>query len=225
MFGFKRPKKNILGFELAGEIEAIGSHVKRFKIGDKVYGYTGLSFGAYAEYKCMPEDGLLEIMPSNLDYKQAVALVNSALTALVFLKKKGGIKNGEKVLIYGASGSVGTASVQLARYFGATVTGVCSTRHVDRVKSLGADRVIDYTQEDFTQAGETYDIIFETVGKSLPIKSKKVLNEGGRYLLTEFGISEIAQMLWTSFVGSKKVIVAASNLSWEAEDLLFSMKL
>lgn len=221
MFGFKKPRNKILGFELAGEIEAIGNQVRRFNRGDKVYGYTGLSFGAYAEYKCMPETGMLAKMPPNLNYEEAAAISNGALTALVFLKKKGGIQNGEKVLIYGASGAVGTASVQLAKYFGATVTGVCSTKNLDLVKSLGADRVIDYTKEDFTQSGETYDIIFDTVGKSSLSQSKKALNHGGRYLLTEFGLSEIIQMLWTSLFGNKKVIGGASNLSWKTDDLHF----
>ena len=221
MFGFNKPRNKILGIELAGEIEAIGDKVKRFKTGDKVYGYTGLSFGAYAKYKCLPETSLLAKIPSNLGYEEAAAIPNSALTALVFLKKKGRIQSGENILIYGASGSVGTASVQLAKYFGATVTGVCSTNNLDLVKSLGADRVIDYTRENFTKSGKTYDIIFDTVGKSSLSEGMKVLNKGGRYLLTEFGLYEIIQMLWTSMAGSKKVIVAASNLSWKTEDLHF----
>ncbi len=221
MFGFTKPRKQILGFEFAGEIEAIGSRVEHFKPGDNVYGYTGLSFGAYAEYKCMPENGLVARMPSNLDYEEAAAITNGALTALVFLKKKGRIQRGENVLIYGASGAVGTASVQLAKYFGATVTGVCSTRNVELVRSLGADHVVDYTKEDFTQLGETYDVIFDTVGKTSLTRCKNLLNKGGRYLLTEFGPSAIVQMLWTSVAGSKRVIGAASNMSWETKDLHF----
>lgn len=221
MFGFRRPRIKILGFEFAGEIEATGQQVQRFQRGDRVYGYTGLSFGAYAEYKCMPETGLLARMPANLDYEEAAAIPNGALTALTFLRKKGRLQKGENALIYGASGAVGTAAVQIAKYLGATVTGVCSTRNIALVKSLGADRVIDYTKEDFTQSGETYDLIFDTVGKSSLLQGKQVLNPGGRYLLSEFGLSAIAQMLWTSVVGSKKVIVAASNLSWATDDLHF----
>lgn len=225
VFGFSKPKITILGFELAGEIEAIGRNVRRFRVGDRVYGYAGMRFGAYAQYKCMPEKGLLEAMPANMTYEKAAAVPNGALTSLVFLKKKGNIQNGEKVLIYGASGAVGTAAVQLAKYFGAEVTAVCSTKNLDLVKTLGADKVIDYTKEDFTSRDEYYDIIFDTVGKTSLSKTKRLLRRKGRYLLTEFGPKGIVQMAWTSLVGDKKVIGAASNFSWKAEDLFFLKEL
>lgn len=225
MYGFRKPKVSILGSELAGEIEVIGKDVKRFKKGDQVYGITGVRLGAYAEYKCLPENGVLGIKPTNMSYDEAAAIPNGALTALVFLKKKGKIKSGEKVLIYGASGAVGTAAIQLAKYYGAEVTGVCSTKNIELVKSLGADEVIDYTKEDFTSGGRSYDIIFDTVGKTSFSQIKHLLRHNGRYLLTEFGLREIARMLWTSWIGDKKVIGAASNLSWESEDLTFFKEL
>jgi NADPH:quinone reductase-like Zn-dependent oxidoreductase len=225
ILGIRKPRKTILGFELAGEVEAVGKDVKLFKKSDQVYGYTGISFGAYAEYKCIPEDGVLAIKPTNMNYKQAATVPNGALTALVFLRKKGKIQSGEKVLINGASGAVGTAAVQLAKYFGAEVTGVCSSTNLELVKSLGADKVIDYTKEDFTESGDTYDIIFDSVSKSSFSRCKGSLKKNGRYLLTVFGLKEILQMLWTSVIGSRKVIVASSNLSWKHEDLDFLKEL
>jgi len=168
ILGLQKPKKKyqILGIEIAGKIESTGKNVNRFKKGDSVYGFTGFVPGAYAEYKCLPEKASIEMMPVNLSFEEAVASVDGATTALFFLRDKAHIKAGDKVLVIGASGSIGTFAVQLARYYGAEVTGVCSTPNLEMVKSIGADKVIDYTKEDFTQNGETYDIIFDTVGKS-----------------------------------------------------------
>ncbi len=226
--GLVRPKNPIPGALLAGEIESVGKDVKRFKEGDQVFGENGASFGAYAEYICLPEDGMVAIKPVNMTYEEAATVCDGALTALPFLKDRGNIKSGQKVLIYGASGSIGTAAVQLAKYFGAEVTAVCSTTNLEMVKSLGADSVIDYTTDDFTKSGQTYDIIFDTVAKSSFSRCKSALKKNGMYLTTIPGPAILLQMIWTSMIGNKKAVIYQVGLrssSKRAKDLIFLKEL
>jgi NADPH:quinone reductase-like Zn-dependent oxidoreductase len=193
--GLLRPKRvTILGFELAGEVEAVGSRVQRYMEGDRVYAFAGFRFGGYAEYTCMAEEGTLKggivaMKPANLSYEQAAAVPVGGLTALWFLKK-GAVRSGQKVLVYGASGSVGTYAVQLARHLGADVTGVCSTANLDMVRSLGAGTVIDYTREDFTKTGRTYDLVFDAVGKTSRSQCNNLLGKDGIFLSTNGSASE-----------------------------------
>ena len=221
--GLTRPNNPIPGTVLAGVVEEAGKEVTLFKEGDQVFGSTDLGFGCYAEYICLPEEDALVNKPANMTYEEAAAIVDGAITALPFLKEAGKIQSGQRVLINGASGSVGSAAVQLAKYFGADVTGVCSTSNLEFVKSLGADKVIDYTKEDFTKNGETYDIIYDTVGKTSFSGCKNSLKQKGLYLAGAGGLLEFVQMGWTSMIGSKKVIFGIARQ--KTEDLIFLKEL
>ena len=226
--GLLKPKFTIPGSEFAGEIEAVGKDVTRFKVGDQVIGSDGAGFSANAEYKCLPEDGPMALKPGSMTYEEAVSIHPGALTALPNLRDAAKIQPGQKVLINGASGSIGSSAVQLAKYFGAEVTGVCSTANVDLVKSLGADVVIDYKKEDFTRTGQTYDIIFDTVGKSSYSRCKRALKPGGIYLTTVVTPTILRQMLWTSKFDSKKAKIVFAGLRTASEknqDLAFFREL
>lgn len=220
--GLRKPKRiTILGQELAGEIEAIGKDVKRFKAGDQVLGTTGLGFGAYAEYICLPEKsamGVLATKPANMTYAEAAAVPTGGLEALHFIRK-GNIQRGEKVLIIGAGGSIGSFAVQLAKYFGAEVTGVDSSGKLNMLRTIGADHVIDYTQEEITKHAEIYDVIFDVMGKSSFSGSLRSLKQNGRYLLGNAGLSQMVRGRWTSIRSSKKVLIGAATQ--KNEDLLF----
>jgi NADPH:quinone reductase-like Zn-dependent oxidoreductase len=216
-FGLRTPKINILGSEFAGEIEATGRDVKRFKKGDQVFSYRGQNMGAYTEYLCMPENGVVTIKPANMTYEEAATVPSGGMTALHILREVH-IQSGQRILINGASGGIGSHAVQLAKHFGAEVTGICGTPRVEFVKSLGADTVIDYTKEDFTQNGEKYDLIFDILGKSSFSQCKHSLTHNGRYVLASFKMKQLLQMVWTKIQGSKKVMCVLSPQS--TEDLI-----
>ncbi|MDC0761888.1 NAD(P)-dependent alcohol dehydrogenase [Brevibacillus sp. AG] len=222
--GLWKPRKiKILGFELAGVVESTGSGVSQFKPGDAVYAACGNGFGAYAEYKCLPENGCITLKPANMTFEEAAAVPVGAYTALQFLRK-GNIQHGRRVLIYGASGSVGTYAVQLAKHFGAEVTGVCSTSNVELVRSLGADRIIDYTKENFEDDDTIYDIIFDTVGKSPFQACVERLTPNGYYLrAVHFSPLPIVRGLWTNMTSGKKVIGGTAKEN--AEDLRYVKEL
>jgi len=207
MAGVFKPRINILGIDLAGEIETVGKDVKRFKEGDQVFGTPGMTFGAHAEYTCVPEEAVLTIKPANMAWEEAASIFLGASTALFYLRDKGNIKAGHKILVYGASGAIGTYAVQLAKYFGAEVTGVCSTANIEMVKSLGADKVIDYTQEDYTAFS----------------RCKKSLKQKGIFLPVVMGLTELVQIIWTSMTGGKKVKGGVAGES--VEDLNFFKEL
>ena len=201
--GIRRPKQRILGIELAGEVEAVGAAVNEFAVGDHVFGTSGFRFGAHAEFICLQESALLAHKPTSMSFEEAAAVCDGALNALWCLRLAD-LRKGQRILIYGASGSCGTAGVQLARYFDADVTAVCNTKNLELVRSLGADRVIDYTQEDFTKNGQMYDVIFDAVGKHSFRRSRGSLSRGGSYLATD-GLQNVILALWTSRIGDKKV--------------------
>jgi NADPH:quinone reductase-like Zn-dependent oxidoreductase len=226
-FGLRGPRRKILGQELAGEIESVGKDVRLFKEGDQVFAHTGFGMGAYAEYICLAEqpegiEGLLAIRPANMTYEEAAAVPLGGLEALHHLRRAN-IQSGEELLINGAGGSIGTIAIQLAKYFGAEVTAVDSTGKLDMLRSIGADQVIDYTQEDFTESGETYDVIFDVVGKSSFSGCIGSLRQNGRYLSANPGPSQMLRGRRTSSRGSKKAIVG--NVTYGPEDLGFLKEL
>lgn len=209
--GLTKPKHPITGTGFSGVIESIGKDVKEFKVGDEVFGESTFGAGTNAEYLCVSEDGILAVKPDHLTHEQVASVCDGPLTSWNFLKEIAHLEKGQKVLINGASGSLGTAAVQLAKYLGAEVTGICSTSNLEMVRSLGAAHVIDYTKTDFTKTGQTYDIIFDTVGKSSFSKCEKVLVKNGTYLSPVLGIPLLFQVLWTSMFSSRKAKFSATG--------------
>ena len=216
-FGLRKPKWPILGSNFSGEIEAVGSSVVNFRVGDHVSGVNVTNFGAYAEYVVVPEDGVVAAKPNNLSDEEAVAVFDGSFTALPFLRDGARLRRGQSILINGASGAVGTAAIQLAKFYGATVTAVCSTANVTLVTSLGADHVIDYTRRDYTDTHDTYDVIFDAVAKSSFTRSRRALKRNGIYLTTVPSLAVLLQMLWTSKVGRKKAAIVFAGLAKPAQ--------
>ncbi|MCK5639935.1 MAG: NAD(P)-dependent alcohol dehydrogenase [Gammaproteobacteria bacterium] len=222
-FGLIRPTRvKVLGQQLAGEVESVGKDVKLFKTGNQVFAPTEMRFGAYAEYICLPSTYAIAIKPTNMTYEEAATIPVGGLNALHFLRK-GNIQPGTKILIYGTSGTIGTFAVQLAKHFGAEVSGVCSSSKIELVKSLGADKIVDYTKEDFTKDGEIYDVIFDTIGKSPFSGCVRSLKKNGRYLLANPTLLQQLRGLWVSMISSKKVIFSLA--SYHTEDLVFLKEL
>jgi NADPH:quinone reductase-like Zn-dependent oxidoreductase len=214
MLGLRRPRKRILGLELAGEVEAVGAAVTEFEVGDQVFGIQGFNQprpGAHAEYICMRESAPLAHKPSGLTFEEAAPVCDGGLAALGSLRKAG-VREGQRILVYGASGSIGTAAVQLAKHFGAHVTAVCNTKNVEIVRSLGADEVIDYLHEDFTKIGKTYDVVFDAVGKHSFRRSKPALTRGGIYIATD-GLRNFPLAFWTKRFGDKRVVFTLARLT------------
>jgi NADPH2:quinone reductase len=206
IFGIGKPwKARVLGTELAGEVESAGKNVKKFKKGDRIVASTGMAGGGHAQYACLPEDSAVAVISDSLNWEEAVAIPFGANTALYFLRELGKIQAGQQVLIIGASGSIGSAGVQLAKHFGATVTAVCSGANVEMVKSLGADKVIDYTKEDFTAHAQTYDLIFDIVGATTFHRCKHVLKPHGIFLQNIVGLTDVVRILWTAIARGKKL--------------------
>ena len=218
---FRKPKSNMLGADFAGKIESVGKNIEQFKKDDDVFGFVNV--GAHAEYICVSEKGLVIKKPVNMTYEQAAAVPTAGIMALQGLRDKGNIKSGQRVLINGASGGIGTFSVQIAKSFGAEVTGVCSTRNLELIKSIGADEVIDYTKEDFTKTGQSYDLIFDIVAKSSFSKCKNSLKPEGIYVSTVFGLRPILRKFWTSITSSKKMIPYLGKIN--KEDIIFVREL
>jgi NADPH:quinone reductase-like Zn-dependent oxidoreductase len=208
-FGLTKPKKNILGGVLSGVVESTGKNVTKFKTGDEVFGSTGMNLGTYAEYKCLPENAALAIKPAGITHEEAATIPFGGYTALYFLRKAN-IKPGQKVLIYGASGAVGSAAIQIAKHFGAEVTAVCSTNNIEMVKSLGADKVIDYTKENLARSDKLFDVVYETVGKLPFYTCKKLLYKKGKLLLGGAGLGDTVKGAWTSMTSNRKVITGVA---------------
>jgi len=216
--GIRRPRQRILGTELAGEVQAVGAAVTEFAVGDQIFGSSGFSFGAHAEFICMRESARIAHKPAGMTFEEAAAICDGALNALWCLRLAN-LRKGQRILIYGASGAIGTAGVQLAKYFEADVTAVCNTKNLELVRSLGADRVVDYTREDFTKNGETYDVIFDAVGKHSFRRCRGSLKRGGSYLATD-GLRNLILALWTPRTGDKKVIFSIPP-RYTKKDVLF----